>query len=175
MRSLLYLGNMSSKKASITVMEAHIALLAPYFTIYAASSRKHKLLRMLDMIALFLRRQRHADYVLISVYSTLNFYYAWVLALLCRVFKKPYIAYLHGGNLPARLLHSPGMSKAIFAHSHANVAPSGYLQDAFERAGFQCISIPNFIEVGNYPFLHRTQLRPNVLWVRSLKNHTILK
>lgn len=150
-------------------MATHGVLLESHFKVYCASSKWNKVLRMLDMVATFWQRRRETDCVIIAVYSTLNFYYAWFIALLCRLFQKPYIAYLHGGNLPARLARSPQMSRAIFAHSHANVAPSGYLKTAFEQAGFKATNIPNFIQIENYAFRLRQKLRPRLLWVRAFE------
>ena len=40
--------------------------------------------------------------------------------------------------------------------------------DQFKSEGFQnLISIPNVIEIENYPFLERKKAKPNLLWVRS--------
>lgn len=153
----------------MTMMEEHGALLETHFKVLYTSSQPNKFLRLLDMVGTFLKTRREVDCVIVSVYSTLNFYYAWVIAQLCRLFRKPFVAYLHGGNLPQRLENSSRMSHAIFAHSMANVAPSGYLKTAFERSGFRVQLIPNFIQVEQYPFLLRQKLRPRMLWVRSFQ------
>lgn len=148
-------------------MEVHGALLESHYRVIYASGKRPKLLRMLEMIQVLLHHRKSVDYVLIMVYSTLNFNFAWVMALLCRCLKKPYIACLHGGNLPARLQDSPSRSRHIFQYSKANIAPSGYLQNAFEQAGFVCECIPNPIQLNHYPFLYRTKYRPKLLWVRA--------
>jgi len=167
---LVYLGNKrSGSSANISIMEAHEKLLSAHFKVYSASNKRNKIVRMLDMIWTLFHRGRKAEVVIIAVYSTLNFYYALIIALFCRAFRKPFISYLHGGNLPSRLQHSPKMSRAIFAHSYANVAPSGYLKVAFENAGFKSQRIPNFIEVADYPFKERSHLLPNFLWVRAFE------
>ncbi len=170
LKTLLYIGNMLVPQgATISVMEEHGKMLEPHFKVYYASCKKNKILRLLDMIESLLQRRREADFIIISVYSTLNFYYAWSIALLCRVFRKPYICYLHGGNLPARMSRSPLMSSAIFAFALANVAPSAYLKNAFQQAGYKTILIPNFIQLAQYAFLQRRMLRPRFLWVRSFE------
>ncbi len=54
------------------------------------------------------------------------------------------------------------------AKQQINVAPSGYLYNAFAKAGFSNIKhIPNTIELENYPFKERLVFKPNLLWVRS--------
>ncbi len=144
-------------------------MLEAHCKVFYASDKQNKVLRMLDMVFSFLLKMHKVDCVIIAVYSTLNFYYAWVIAILCRTFGKPYIAYLHGGNLPTRLSQSPRMSSAIFNHSFANIAPSGYLKAAFEQSGFKTLYIPNFVQIEDFPFVQREDLRPRLLWVRSFE------
>jgi glycosyltransferase involved in cell wall biosynthesis len=151
------------------MMETHGNMLETHFKVYYASSKLNKVLRMLDMVYTFFRKKHKVDCVIIAVYSTLNFYYAWVIALLCRIFGKPYIAYLHGGNLPARLVRSPSMSNAVFRHSYINIAPSDYLKKAFEQVGYKALLIPNFIQIEDLPFVQRENLRPRLLWVRAFE------
>lgn len=140
-----------------------------HFSVYYASDKRSKLLRLWAMCLAIWRHRRQADYVLIDVYSSLNFWYAWVAARLCRWFRLPYIAYLHGGNLPARLEHWPKACSAIFSHSAANVAPSTYLQTAFQQKGFKVKVIPNFINLRDYPFPLRQTCAPRLLWVRAFE------
>lgn len=150
-------------------MEVHSKLLEKHFEVYSASSQKNRLLRMLDLIRTFLKHRKQADVVIISTFSTLNFYYAWVIALLARFYKVPYIPYLHGGGLPNRLQHSPRMSRAIFHYASANVAPSGYLENAFQQAGFQTTHIPNFIQIQPQCSRVRSYCAAKLLWVRSFE------
>jgi glycosyltransferase involved in cell wall biosynthesis len=76
---------------------------------------------------------------------------------------------LHGGNLPARLDTSPTVSKLIFNHSLKNVAPSGYLVDAFQKRHFpNLVFIPNTIDLKDYPYANKRDCSvPKLLWVRS--------
>ncbi len=56
----------------------------------------------------------------------------------------------------------------VFANAHKNVAPSGYLKQAFENAGFtNVIHIPNSIEIDKYELKTRVELTPKLLWVRA--------
>ncbi len=151
------------------MMETHGDMLEAHFKVFYASEKRNKVWRMLDMIFTFLLKKHRVDCVIIAVFSTLNFYFAWIMALLCRLFRMPFIAYLHGGNLPARLKQSPRMSNAVFNHSYTNVAPSDYLKTAFEQVGYKSLLIPNFIQIEDFPFVQRKTLRPRFLWVRSFE------
>ncbi len=170
MRNLLYIGNALSKHG---FNQTSIETLGPLleregYKVSYASSRRSKVLRMLEMIWVTLNHAGKTDYVLIDTYSTYNFWYAFVISQLCRLMRMKYIMKLHGGNLPARLINSRKLCQMMFCNSYKNVAPSGYLQQAFIGAGFgNTIFVPNAIELRNYKFVRRPSLKPNILWVRS--------
>lgn len=169
-KNLLYIGN---KLAVHGKLPAAIDLLSDLlrkegFSVVTASSKKNKVLRMLDMVLITIRNRRNIDLVLIDTYSTQNFYYAAVVARLCRIFKIPYIPILHGGNLPSRLKNSKRLSKTLFGKALTNVAPSKYMMQQFKEAGFNKLTyIPNTIAIAEYPFQPRERLKPKLLWVRS--------
>ncbi len=115
------------------------------------------------------KRKEVIDQVIIDTYSTWNFYYAFMVSQLCRFFSIPYAPILHGGNLPTRLDRSPRMAAAIFRHSSANIAPSGYLKHEFMKRDYGVVNIPNNIPIHEYPFKERRSVQPRLLFVRALK------
>lgn len=169
-KKLLYIGNKLKHKGHTATA---IDVLAPKlveegFEVVAVSDKKIKAQRMLHMLQTVWRHRKTIDLVLIDTYSTLNFYYAFTIAKLCRRLKISYIPILHGGNLPTRLQNSPRKSKILFAGAKVNVAPSHYLMEAFKKHGYDnLIYIPNTLQIENYPFLLRKNLQPKLLWVRS--------
>ena len=169
-KKLLYLGNKLAihgrPPTSVDVLPSWLQ--QEGYEVISASSKKNKLLRLADMLLTLFRNKRKVDLVLIDTYSTQNFYYAVFSAALCRVYKLPYIPILRGGDLPKRLKGNKGQSKKLFGKAHLNVAPSLYMKQQFEEAGFQNIRyIPNTIAMVNYPFLRRKTISPKLLWVRS--------
>jgi L-malate glycosyltransferase len=169
MKDLLYVGNRLSEHG---LTATAIEVLGPFleregFNVAYASSKKNKIARLSDMLWQVFSRRNNVDYVLIDTYSTWNFWYAFAVSQTCRVLNIKYIPILHGGNLPQRLAKSPGLCHMIFSHSNLNVAPSGYLQDAFSKAGFRVIRIPNPFDAATFPYHKRIRLAPNLLWVRS--------
>ena len=170
MKKILYIGNkLSAHGINLTGIEMLGPLLENEgFEIVYASSQKNKLLRLLDMIAKTIRYGYQSDYVLIDTYSTSNFWFAYATSQICRLGNIKYIPILHGGNLPARLRTNPRFCQAIFRNSFINVAPSHYLMEAFQKAGFsKTIQIPNAIQTSNYPFNPRKVIAPRLLWVRA--------
>ncbi len=171
MIQILYIGNnLRQANANVSVMATLGPLLeGEGYQLYYASSKKHKLGRLLDMIVSVLRYAHKVEVVLIDTYSTQNFYYALFISQLCRFLKLPYIPILHGGNLSNRLITNPKMSSMIFKHALWNVAPSKYQKEQFQDQGYTNLYyIPNTVEIGNYTFItpgHFDTIQ--LLWVRS--------
>lgn len=169
-KKLLYIGNkLSGKGNTVTSIETLGSFLeSEGVIIYYASSKRNKILRMLDMLLKTIRYSRKVDFVLIDTYSTINFWYALIISQICRFLKVKYIPKLHGGNLPYRLEKSEFLSQLIFNNAYINIAPSKYLYDNFKKKGFEnLIYIPNTIELSNYPYVEKSYDFPRLLWVRS--------
>lgn len=172
MKNLLYVGNkLDDESLNITTIDTlgkHLE--AEGFNIIYSSSKVNKIFRVLDMIFTVLKRSNKTDFVLIDTYSTLNFYYAFVVSQLCRLFKLKYIPILHGGDLPKRLNKNPKLSKMIFENAYDNVSPSLYLKEIFNNFGFNKIKfIPNSIDIDNYPYSQKKIDSPKLFWLRSFK------
>ena len=167
---LLYLGNRLSKhgfnKTTIETLGLHLE--QEGFGVYYASNKKSFPFRMLDMMWSVVLYRKQVSYILIDTYSTKAFWYAFFCSQLARFLNIKYIPILHGGDLPNRLKNNPKLCQMVFANAHKNVAPSGYLKQAFENAGFtNIIHIPNSIEIDKYEFKARAELTPKLLWVRA--------
>jgi L-malate glycosyltransferase len=169
-KSLLYIGNKLSVHGN---SNTSIETLGPFlvkegFIVIYASSQKNKILRLLDMIYRTVKYSKKTDYVLIDVYSTLNFWYALIISQLCRVLKLKYVAKLHGGELPSRLIKNPYLCHLIFNNAYKISAPSGYLYQAFkDEYSKNLVHIPNVIKIKKYSFEYRSINTPKLLWVRS--------
>jgi len=165
---ILYFGNkLSTHGYTPTMIEQLLPDLEKRYTIISASAKLNPLLRLMEMIWVFIKNINHVKLILIDTYSTNSFYYTCVLAVMSSLFSKPYCPILHGGGLPSRLASSPRLSRFIFGKSFINISPSIYLKQIFEREVFTILHIPNFIEVLNYPMTIRKKFRPRILWVRS--------
>lgn len=169
-RNLLYIGNKLAVHGKLPsgIDDLSVRIEGEGFRVFTASSKENKTFRLADMVLSTLRHRDEVACVLIDTYSTQNFYYAVIIAKLCRILKVPYIPILHGGNLPQRLESSKNLSRELFGNAMTNVVPSTYLLEKFKAKGYTNLTyIPNTIEIDNYPFLLRKKLRPRLLWVRS--------
>ena len=168
--NLLYLGNQLSKHGfnKTTIETLGLQLEQEGFTVFYASNKKSFPLRLLDMMWSVINYRKQVSYLLIDTYSTKAFWYSFLCSQLARFFNIKYIPILHGGDLPNRLKKNPMLCRVLFSNAYKNVAPSGYLKQAFEKEGFKnVIHIPNTIEIEKYEFKLRTELTPNLLWVRA--------
>jgi len=170
MSRLLYIGNKLSEHGytSTSIETLGAFLEAEGFTVYYASSKQNKLLRMLEMISMTFKYARKVDYVLIDTYSTKNFWYAFIISQICRILNVKYIPKLHGGALPSRIVRTKFFANLIFKNAYVNIAPSNYLYEAFKANGYTNLRyIPNTIELQLYTQSVKTFKEPNLLWVRS--------
>lgn len=169
MKNIVYIGNNFSKKSKYnsTLSTLSEMLICEGFIVHVYSDKKNKFLRILDMCLGILKHRKSLDYILIDTFSTFNFYYAFIISQLARMFSLKYIPILHGGNLPFRLDTSPYISRMIFNHSFKNVSPSRYLAHEFLKRNFKTMFIPNAIPIKEYDFYERKKVNPKILWVRA--------
>lgn len=165
---IVYFGNKQElKKNTKTVMETLIPLWSDFCEIKSFSSFNNKAIKMLDFVFHFFKDGLKANMIVIDVYSTSAFYFAFILSFLSIVFNKKYLLFLHGGNLPNRQKRNPKLIAFIFSKAYKIVAPSYYLKNYFEEKGFQVEYIPNSIEISKYPFTERKIARPTILAIRG--------
>jgi L-malate glycosyltransferase len=167
---IVYVGNMLSRHgSSINFMELMVPKLSGYYEIRAASSKKNKFIRLIDMLVCIIGNRKKCEIVLIDTYSTKAFVYATLAARVCRLLSLPYIPILHGGNLPERYQRDTAAVTKFLSGARDIVSPSLYLQVFFSKRGFNVSYIPNFIDINRYTFLSRDQIRPRLLWVRAFQ------
>lgn len=170
MKNLLYIGNQLSQNGkTVTTIESLSACFRQEgYTVYTASEKTNKVVRLLDMLYHVFKYRRQVDYVLIDTYSTQNFYYAYLTSVLCRQFNLKYIPILHGGNLVKRLKENSRLSKTIFQYAYNNISPSLYLKSSFKMLGYDNVAyIPNSIKLIEYPYKKREYVKLNLFWLRS--------
>ncbi len=167
---LLYLGNKTSKyNVSKSVLETLEPLFAEFARIHTASFLQNKLLRLLHFVAMFVWYAPKADFVLVDVYSTQAYRYAELIGFLTKLYHKRLILILHGGDLPKRHQTNPQSIEKLFKKASYVVAPSPYLKNYFEQQGYAVQLIPNSIELTQYPFFLRENVRPRALALRGFK------
>lgn len=170
-KSLIYIGNKLSQHGfTPTSVETLGPRLAAKFDLISASSIRSKPLRLLE-IWWVIWTNRRADYLLIDTYSTSAFVFAWTSARLARVLNLKYIPILHGGDLPKRIVTSPGRLSRLLKDAEKVVCPSQYLMDEMKRLVARDYEIiPNFIDLQEYPYSKKSIGKNDIIklfWLRS--------
>ncbi|MBX2963385.1 MAG: glycosyltransferase family 4 protein [Cyclobacteriaceae bacterium] len=148
-------------------METLVPRLREYVEVSAFSEKRNQLLRFLDMLSGLIRHRKDCELVLIDVFSSRAFWYAYTIAKLSRQFGIPYILVVRGGDFETRLSRSRKFCDNLFRQANVSVAPSAFLQKLLSNYDYRVDCIPNFIEIEKYPFLKRNRCAPKLLWVRA--------
>ena len=164
---VFYIGNFLSKHGlTESLAETFVRQLrTESIIIKTASSKKNKIFRLIEMIWVCLKAKKK-DLILIDTFSTKAFYFSLILGLISKIKHVKYCPILRGGNLPIKLNNNL-LAHSYFSNSYKIIAPSQYLSTPFSKKYNNVICIPNFIPIENYPFIHRTIGKPNLIWVRS--------
>jgi len=165
---VLYLGNKLRRYGfTPTGVETLGHNLSELTNMITASDKKNKFFRLLDMIFTLIKNRNNINLVLIDTYSGSAFYYAFIISIMCRMLDVKYVPILRGGDLFKRLDENKFLSNNIFNNSFTNISPSNFIKENFNNKGYKISIIPNFIDLGFYPYLHRSSCSPSLLWVRS--------
>ncbi|MBX2898812.1 MAG: glycosyltransferase family 4 protein [Cyclobacteriaceae bacterium] len=166
---ILYIGNYLSIHGNTpSSVELLGKLLQERYSIKLISSKKNKVLRLIDIMYSIIIFRKRITIVLVDTYSTQGFYFTLITAILSRFLLKPYIPILRGGNLKIRLERSKRLSRIIFNKAYVLIAPSDYMKGIFKNYGYKNLKmIPNSISSKEYSFKLRSKCSPTLLWVRS--------
>lgn len=165
---ILAICNRLLKSRNIFSVQEKIQLqLSDKAIFWSVSNFDNQVLRFLDMLQMWLRKIRKADFVFIDVFSTRAFWFAWIFGLLSAPFKARLVLILHGGNLPFRYQKSTRMVRLLLSKADNLITPSNYLKEFFALQGFNATTINNSIDIAEYPFKHRTKIRPAFMAIRG--------
>lgn len=163
----LFIGNFLSKHYGTTSVSESIVndLAATGLKLTYASSKKNKLLRLLDVV--FAVCFRSYSIVHVDVYSGSYFrIVSWTVFLAC-VKKRKVILTLHGGKLPELYAAQPRKVGYVLSRAYRINSPSHYLIRYFENQGFHLSYIPNSVDLDRFPFQETTIHNHAILWVRA--------
>jgi glycosyltransferase involved in cell wall biosynthesis len=106
--------------------------------------------------------------LIVDVYSTKAFWYAYCVSELGYRLNIPLMLVLHGGKLPQRFKISPKLTSRLIHNASVIVSPSGYLKHHTENLSSKSVRvIANPLCLNNYPLLEKEFIHINLLWVRS--------
>lgn len=127
-------------------------------------------MRLIDTTRSLLQWRNEIDLVILMVFSGPAFGIADFASLLTKWIGKPLVLWLHGGSLPDFSEKHPKWVQRVLERGDILVSPSNFLAHYFRELGFKVEVIPNVLKIENYPFRHRKQAQPHLLWMRTFED-----
>ena len=167
--SILLVGNFLSQKVYTRSVGEELALRLEEngWQVYTTSGFLARLPRLIDMITTVISLRSKYRVALVEVYSGMAFLWAEAVCGLLKRLGKPYIAVLHGGNLPAFANRYPQRVNKLLSNAAVVVTPSNYLQVELQQYKQEIIQIPNPLDIRKYSFHLRSRPEPRLIWLRS--------
>lgn len=134
------------------------------------SHKPARLPRLIDTLSSLIAWRDEIDLVIHQVFSGPAFAVTDAASMLCRVLGLRQVFALHGGALPEFAARRGGWVRRVLRRADAIVTPSTYLAEAFAaypELASRMRTIPNILEIENYPYRHRERAQPNLLWMRT--------
>lgn len=138
------------------------------FQVRSASARKRQLPRLIDQLLLVVRSLAWADVVVACQFSGRR---AWTNVLIARITRRasvPTVIVLRGGSLPEHAASHPHLIDSTLDLATRVLAPSTYLQRAFEQRGHRVGIVPNLVRMaGVSDHEDIDPSAPRILWMRA--------
>jgi len=165
---ILLIGNFLSKHGfNPTAIEGLAIALSKKNKVEISSDKSNPLFRLSHMVTSVIKNRKYCKLIIVDLFSTYALLFAFIVILLAKLLKIPFIPVLRGGSLPEKYKKYPYIFNFLFSSSSIVVCPSKYLQQCFRGKSFQTTIIPNYIDCKNYSFKIRQEIRPHLLWVRA--------
>ncbi len=142
-------------------------LQAEGYGVICTSAVRNRYLRLIDILATLIRNWRCVDVQCLGVYGGPSFVVEDMASLVGKLSRQRLVMVLHGGAMPEFMARYPAWSKRVLRRADVLIAPSPFLVRAAATHGFKADLIPNLIDLENYPYRHRRELQPRLLWMRS--------
>ena len=168
---ILLIGNfLSSHGLNPTAIEDLATALSNRYEIKISSDKKNPFFRLLDMAMSVVNNRKRCQLIIVDVFSTYALTFSCLVIFLAKLFNIPYIPVLRGGYLSERYRKYPSIFIFLFSNASTIICPSKYLKRCFDDKNYTIKVIPNYIDLKMYSFKIRKQIKPQILWVRSIHN-----
>jgi glycosyltransferase involved in cell wall biosynthesis len=166
---VLIVGNFQSDGSGSRSIAQELAMRLPAAgcPVVTTSSKRPKLLRLIDMVTTAWRWRRSYAVAQIDVFSGAAFVWAEAVSATLSLAGKPYVLTLHGGNLPQFASRRSGRVGRLLRSATAVTTPSHYLLERFAAIRPDLRFIPNGVDVQAYPAKTRNGVGPRLIWLRA--------
>jgi len=136
--------------------------------VFRASVHEAPIRKLADMLVAVWRHRASYAVAHLDVYSGKAFVWAYACGVLLGLLGKPFVATLHGGNLPEFSSRHPRNVTRLLGRAARVTAPSRYLREQMQRYRADIADIPNPVDIARYRYRARAAARPLIVWVRSI-------
>jgi glycosyltransferase involved in cell wall biosynthesis len=136
--------------------------------VFRASTHASPIRKLADMLGAVWRHRASYAVAHLDVFSGQAFLWADACSILLRILGKPFVATLHGGNLPDFSSRNPGRMTRFLRRAARVTAPSQYLRDQMRGYRADISDIPNPVDISSYRYRERKAATPSIIWVRSI-------
>ena len=166
---VLLIGNFLSKHGlNPNAIEDLSTALSNKYEIKTSSDKMNPLFRLFKMAMSIVSNRKNCKLIIVDVFSTYAFIFSFLVIVLAKLFKIPYIPVFRGGNLIERYRKHPNIFNFLFSNASTIISPSKYLLEFFDDMEYPIKMIPNYIDLKKYTFKSRKKIKPHLLWVRSI-------
>lgn len=140
------------------------------YTVRVTSRIPARLPRLVDTLRSIYLWRNEIDLVIHQVFSGPAFVINDAASWLCWRLGLRQIYVLRGGSLPEFTLSRSGWVRRVMRRADAIVAPSGFLSSLFDEVpeiSARIRVIPNILAIEKYPYRHRLEVQPRLLWMRT--------
>jgi glycosyltransferase involved in cell wall biosynthesis len=166
---IILIGNfLSGKGLNPTAIEDLADTLSSKYKVLSASSKQNPVLRLWEIVFILLKNKKKCQLVIVDIFSTHAFWFSFFSIIICKLYKIKYIPVFRGGNLGEKYKKVPRLFHFLFKSSVINICPSKFFFEEFNNTPFTNKLIPNYIKLDNYSYKNRSEIKPKLLWVRSI-------
>lgn len=138
--------------------------------IITTSFFRNKILRLADTLYTIILNKRKFEIAILPVYGTpLSFFWQEISARLLQLYGKKIILIVHGGSIPGRMQQNARPFLRAFKRAKLIICPSRYLQDVLATYQVTSIVIENVLNLSNYSFFAKQEIRPRLIWMRAFE------
>ncbi len=127
--------------------------------------------RLLDIVFTMFTKASGYDVAIIQFYSGNSFIWQYIAAYIALLLNKKIVMTVHGGNVPVKLNSSIGNRyKKLLKKADLITVPSAFMQQELKKHDTASLLIENIIELSDYQFREKNNVRPSILWMRAFSD-----
>lgn len=168
-KGLLIVGNFLSSAGGTRSVAEELAgqLKARNWPVLTVSSKRNRVVRLLDMMWSAWHWRHRYDAAQVDVFSGPAFLWAEAVCHILRFARRPYILTLHGGRLGEFADANQGRVARLLRSADAVTAPSLFLRKRLSRFRGDVILLPNALDLRIYRYRNRRPAGPRLVWLRA--------